>query len=90
MKKYDQVHDFSHHIPMKTVLPENTDLDKIIVRRSNSNWARMFRNEAGNLPTQEEIIKNEWKGKRNFDEINLHSSILRTRRNATSTETAAK
>ena len=90
VKKYDQVHDFSHHTPMKTVLPDNTDLDKIIVRRSNSNWARMFRNEAGNLPTQEEIIKNEWKGKRNFDEINLHSSILRTRRNATSTETAAK
>ena len=75
---------------MKTVLPENTNLDKVIVRRSSSNWARMLRNESGNLPTKEEIVKNEWKGKRNFDEINLHSSILRTRRNATSTATAAQ
>ena len=89
VKKYDQIHDFSHHIPMKTVLPENTNLDKIIVRRSSSNWARMLRNESGNLPTQEEIVKNRWKGRRNFDEIKLQSSILRTRRNATTTETAA-
>ena len=87
--KYDRVHDFWHHIPMKTVLPENTNLDKIIVRRSSSNWARMLRNDSGNLSTQEEVAANKWKGKRNFNEINLHSSILKTRRNATSTETAA-
>ena len=81
-KKYDQLHDFSHKIPIKTVLPESTNLESVIVKRSCSNWAKTLRNEAGCIPSSEENKGSEWKGKRNFDVVSIDSNILRTRRNA--------
>lgn len=82
VKKYDQLHDFSHRIPIKTVLPENTNLDNIMVKRSCTNWAKILRNESDAIPSKEELSRLEWKGKRNFDLITLDANILRTRRNA--------
>lgn len=83
IKKYDQLHDFSHRIPIKSVLPENTDLDKVVVKRSCSNRAKMIRNESNDIPTSDELNKMEWKGRRNFEEISIEANILRYRRNAT-------
>ena len=82
IRKYDQLHDFSHRIPIKMVLPENTDLDKVVVRRSCSNRAKMIRNEDNDIPTSDELLKSQWKGRRNFEEITISSNILRFRRNA--------
>ena len=83
IKKYDQLHDFSHRIPIKQVLPANTDLDKVTVKRSCSNRAKMIRNEADDIPTPNEIDKSKWKGRRNFEDISIESNTLRYRRNAT-------
>lgn len=81
-KKFDGLHDFSHRIPIKEVLPENTNLDNITVKRSCSNWAKMLRNESDGIPSDDEINRLEWKGKRNFNAITIDANILRTRRNA--------
>ena len=83
IKKYDNLHDFSHRVPIKEVLPENTDLDKVLVRRSCSNRAKMIRNESNDVPTSDEFNRMKWKGKRNFEEISIEANILRYRRNAT-------
>ena len=83
VKKYDNLHDFSHRIPIKSVLPENYNLNNVTVKRSCSNWAKMLRNESHDIPTRDEMNKMEWKGKRNFDTISIDANILRTRRNAT-------
>ena len=83
VKKYDQLHDFTHKVPIKSVLPENTNLENILVKRSCSHWARMLRNEADSLPSIEETKNSNWKGKRCFDEISIDANILKFRRNAT-------
>ena len=82
IKKYDQLHDFTHKIPIKSVLPENTDLGNVVVKRSCSNWAKTLRNEAGCIPSSEEDKGLQWKGKRSFDVTSIDSNIFRTRRNA--------
>ena len=82
VKKYDRLHDFTHQIPIKEVLPEGTNLNNITVKRSCSIWAKALRNETDAIPTKDDLNRMEWKGKRNFDTVTIDANILRTRKNA--------
>ena len=81
-KKYDSLHEFDHTRAIKDVLPEGTDLTKINVRRNNSIWGRIIRNEAGELYDLESYEKEYWKGDRVFVEKTIDACGLRMRNDA--------
>ena len=81
-RKYDALHDFDHLKPIREVLPENTDLGKISVKRSDSIWARIVRGET-QFPDKTEKEDSEWTGTKGFKEKTLDIRGLRLRKNAT-------
>ena len=80
IRKYDKLHDWSHEIPIKNVLPQNTDRDKLVVKRSRSFWAKTIRNEP--VFMNETANEQKWCGKRNFLEVRIDTRGLRPRFNA--------
>ena len=80
-RKYDMLHEFDHSKPIRDVLPENTDLGKISVRRSDSIWAKICRGE-DLLPSEEEKKETEWLGTRMLKESVINLKGLRPRKNA--------
>ena len=81
-RKFDMLHEFDHMKPIRDVLPDNTDLGKISVRRSDSIWAKIIRGETS-LPNEEEKEDTEWLGTKGFKERTLDTKGLRLRKNAT-------
>ena len=79
-RKFDKLHDWSHEIPIKKVIPENFDRDKLIVKRSKSYWAKIIRNEP--LFLNETENEQSWAGERNFKEARIETYGLRPRINA--------
>ena len=61
-RKYDALHDFHHGIPVKDVLPNGADLSKISVKRSNSAWAKILRNESESITNMGDWCCDDWKG----------------------------
>lgn len=80
-RKFDTLHDFNHDIAIRDVLPENAELGKISVRRSDSNWAKIIRNE-DHIPDKEIKEETEWLGTRGFKERKMDIRGLRQRKNA--------
>ena len=81
-RKYDCLHDFTHHIAIKDVLPEQSDISKVEVKRSSSIWARILRGEVENIDELQNLEKLEWKGKRGFTENCIEAGGLRMRKDA--------
>ncbi len=82
-RKYDCVHDFTHHKAIKDVLPKNVDISKIEVKRSSSIWAKILRGEADNIEELKQLEELDWKGKRGFTEQAIDIGGLKLRKNAT-------
>ena len=86
-RKFDALHDFDHETPIKEVLPENTEISKVEVRRSDSIYAKIIRGEVCTFPSVEalEEVGFGWKGIRGFTEKTLIDvKGLRVRKNAAS------
>ena len=82
-RRFDRLHDFDHQIPIRDVLPENLDMSKVSVKRSDSSWAKILRGETS-FP-KEGIEKGEvWTGVRGFSEEYINEKVgLKERKNGT-------
>ena len=80
-RKYDSLHEFDHGMPIREVLPENMDLGKVMVRRSDSIWAKIARGEE-QIPEEEEKKETEWAGTKIFKEKVMNTKGLKLRKNA--------
>ena len=80
-RRFDKLHDFSHEKPIRDVLPENTDLSKVTVKRSSSIRAKTLRGEE-EVPNENEDFDQEWKGTRGYFEKVIDVRGLRQRKNA--------
>lgn len=81
-RRFDKLHNFSHEIAIRDVLPENMDLGKVTVKRSESIWAKIIRGE-NHLPNGEDEKENmEWIGSKGFRENQIDIRGLRLRKNA--------
>ena len=80
IKKYDRLHDWSHKTPIKNVLPQNMDRDKLVVKRNRSFWAKTIREEP--VFMNESEMEQKWTGNRNFQEVKIETRGLRPRLNA--------
>lgn len=80
-RKFDMLHQFDHAKPIRDVLPTNMDLGKVIVRRSDSVWAKIIRGE-NHIPTEEEKAETEWTGTKIFKEKMLNRKGLKMRKDA--------
>ena len=84
-KKYDKLHDFTPNTAVKDLLPGTVNVDLVEVRKSNSYWGKILKNEDV-LPCGQGREK-EWSGKKCFEElpmVNGNRAALRPRINAVS------
>ena len=82
-RKYDKIHDFDHKTPLKDVLPMSLDINKLMVKRSDTLWAKLIREEEVGFPNADEFDFN-WSGNRGITETPIEKSGLRVRKNANS------
>ena len=81
-RRFDKLHDFDHQVPIKDVLPENFDLSKVKVFRSNSKWAKIARGEH-DFPENDNNEADDWIGYKSLQEKKIDMKGLRPRKNAT-------
>ena len=79
-RRFDRLHNFSHEIAIRDVLPENMDLSKVSVKRSESIWAKIIRGE-NEFPNERDEMM-EWMGTKGFRERTIDIRGLRLRKNA--------